>query len=134
MIRTFATCLALCAGQAWAGASSPSLGNVAAIREPLEAAALAFEIEQGCSDIERREVRVAIEGWKVAYRAQSMGYSRREIKSYVKNRDEISRLRDHARNVLTTSGVDLSDRGKVCAYGKKLIRANSLAGSLLREK
>jgi hypothetical protein len=134
MIRVLVTCLACFVGQAVAGETLRPLSKVEEIRGPLVAAAIAYEIEQGCPDIERREIRVAIEGWKIAYRAHSLGYSRREIKSYVSNDKEIAKLREAARQNILLAGVALDDASKICAYGDILMRSQSLAGSLLRRR
>jgi AraC-like DNA-binding protein len=132
MIRVLSVCLALCAGQAMAGEERPPLDEVEKIRSSLLEAAVAYEVEQACPEIERRAVRVAIEGWKLAYYAQTLGYSRREIRSFFKDKTEVDELRLEARVRLAADGIELTDKAEVCDLGASLIKKRTLAGSLLR--
>lgn len=134
MKRVTLACLAILAGQAALASDLPPLREVQEINVPLVAAAVAYEVEQGCSQIERRSVRVAIEGWKLALRAQELGYSRSEIKAYIRDDKEVARVRAQASEIIERAGVGLGDEPRLCAFGRAQIKARSFSGRLLREK
>lgn len=132
MMRVLVACFAMMAGQAAADSKLMPISEVTEINKPLTAAAVAYEIEQGCPTIERRAIRVAIEGWKVAVRAQELGYTRRQIKAFVRSDEHKARLQQTASTIIAGTGVDTGDQTELCAFGEAQIKSRTFAGRLLR--
>ena len=119
-----------------AGASAlEPLSQNTYVTERLIAARVADRIRKTCPDeIGARMLYAfsqayALKGW-----AEDQGYSRDEIKRFLKDKTEKRKIYDVAETYLAANGAAGTDVAGFCALGKKEIAAGSIAGSLIYEK
>ena len=67
-------------------------------------------------------------------RAQELGYSKQEIKAYVKSKEEKARMRARGEAYLKANGASYADPETFCKLGKAEIAKGSRIGQLLRAK
>lgn len=112
----------------------PALRDVVEIENPLFAIAVAREVAKTCDSIAPRTLKGLRQLYQLRARANSLGYSDDEIRSYVESDQEKARMRQKGERLLTQSGVNLNDPETFCAYGRREIQNNSAIGVLLRAK
>ncbi|WP_204157071.1 DUF5333 domain-containing protein [Tritonibacter mobilis] len=117
-----------------AGAARPSLRDVQEIEDPLFAVAVASEVADQCDRLAPRTLKGLNQLYQIRARANALGYSDAEIKSYIKSDQEKSRMRAKGERLLRQAGVKLDQPETFCAYGLAEIKKNSAIGVLLRAK
>ncbi|GAB5434655.1 MAG: DUF5333 domain-containing protein [Epibacterium sp.] len=117
-----------------AGEAKPSLRDVQEIEDPLFAVAVASEVAERCERIAPRTLKGLNQLYQIRARANALGYSDTEIKSYIKSDQEKSRMRAKGERLLRQNGVKLDQPETFCAYGLAEIEKNSAIGVLLRAK
>jgi len=122
--------LALISG-AEAAAAVP-LSENAYINDRLFAARVADRIRKTCPSISARLFHAYGEMKKLERYALDQGYTREEIKAYIKNREEKQRLYATAEAYLAAHGARPGAAEGFCALGRDEIAKKSLIGSLLR--
>lgn len=125
---------AVMAGGAGATALEP-LGQNKYVTDRLVAARIADRIRKTCpKEVGARMIYAfgqayALQGW-----AEDQGYSRDEIKRFLKDKTEKRAIYARAEEYLAANGAAGDDVAGFCALGKKEIAAGSIAGSLIYEK
>lgn len=117
------------------GASAlPPLSEVEEINDGLFAVAVADEIRQECPSISARMLRALSYINTLENRALELGYSKQEIKAYVKSKDEKARMRVRGEAYLKANGASYANPETFCTLGKAEIAKGSRIGQLLRAK
>jgi hypothetical protein len=136
--RTFAvlSTVVLTCGVTLPGAAQakPSLRDVPAIEDPLFAVAMAKEVSDHCDTIAPRFFKGLGELRRLKSRANELGYSDTEIRSYIESDAEKARMRAKGERLLAQNGVAYDKPETFCAYGRAEIKKNSAIGVLLRAK
>ena len=114
--------------------TKPSLREVQEIEDPLFAVAVAKEVSDYCEDISPRYLKGLVELRRLKARANELGYSDTEIRSYIESDAEKARMRAKGEELLAQNGVDYGEPETFCAYGRAEIEKNSAIGVLLRAK
>lgn len=117
-----------------AALAKPSLRDVSEIEDPLFAVAMAKEVADHCDSIAPRYFKGLGELRRLKSRANELGYSDTEIRSYIESDAEKARMRAKGERLLAQNGVAYSEPETFCAYGRAEIKKNSAIGVLLRAK
>jgi hypothetical protein len=125
--------LALLLPGAAAAQARPPLGQVEVVTEGLIDAALAYEIDRVCEELDGRRVQGIALLWSLYGEALSLGYSRAEVEAFVDDDAEKDRLEGIARARLRDMGAVEGQPGTFCAVGRDEIAKNSRIGGLLSD-
>ncbi|MGR3712104.1 MAG: DUF5333 domain-containing protein [Shimia sp.] len=117
-----------------AAMAKPPLRDVAEIDDHLFWGVLAYEVSEQCNTLEARKLKAINELWALGRKAEALGFSRDEIKSYIRSDEEKARMRTRGETFLTSKGVDMSDPKSFCTFGHAEIERNSAIGVYLRAK
>ncbi|MCP4820538.1 MAG: DUF5333 domain-containing protein [Shimia sp.] len=131
MLTKTALILSLTAGAALA---KPPLREVKEIDDQIFWGIVAYEISEQCPTLDARKLKAVSDLWSLANKAQSMGYSRDEIKTYIRSDEEEARMRKRGEALLTSNGVSYDDPQSFCTFGHAEIDRNSAIGVYLRAK
>ncbi len=131
MIVTLATAVAMLTTTALA---NPPLREVKNINDGLLAVGLADAIRKNCGSISGRVIRGLNYLKSLENDAKGQGYSRAEIRAFVKNRAEKNRLKAKGEVYLANNGVKRSEPETFCILGRKEISKSSSIGVLLRNR
>ena len=135
MIRTLTAATLTCALALPAAAlAKPSLRDVAEIENPLFAVAMAKEVADHCDSLAPRYFKGLGELRRLKSRANELGYSDGEIRSYIESDAEKARMRARLELMLAQNGVAYGEPETFCAFGRAEIKKNSAIGVLLRAK
>lgn len=135
MLRTLTAAALACAVALPAAAlAKPPLRDVAEIEKPLFAVAMAKEVADHCVAIAPRYFKGLGELRRLKARANDLGYSDAEIRSYIESDAEKARMRAKGERLLAQNGVSYGEPETFCAYGRAEIEKNSAIGVLLRAK
>ena len=135
IIKSIPFVVALCAAfPAASSADKPSLRDVPEVENIIFAAALAHEVSEKCPSIEGRMFKALGMAWQLKARANELGYSDSEIKTYVESDSKKDRMRTKGETYLTANGVDYTKTETFCVYGHAEIANSSAVGALLRAK
>ncbi len=104
------------------------------VENGLFAIAVADKIRSECSTISGRVLKALSQMQELADYAQSIGYSRAEIKAYTQSDTEKQRMEAKRDAYLRTQGVVQSDPETYCAAGHAEIQRSSRIGGLLRAR
>ncbi|MBU2935741.1 MULTISPECIES: DUF5333 domain-containing protein [Pacificibacter] len=114
--------------------SAKALRDEPSIDGPMLKVALAIEISDKCSSIEARKLKGLNFLWGLKTAAKKLGYSDDEIKAYVDSKAEKSRMRALGEAYVRDKGLNPTSAADLCRLGQQEIAANSLTGSLLRNR
>ncbi|WP_245582847.1 DUF5333 domain-containing protein [Sediminimonas qiaohouensis] len=117
-----------------AGQSLPPLREVSEIDNGLLWVALADEIRKSCDGIEARMFNALMFLNSLKRTARDMGYSREQVRTYLKSDDEKARMRERGEAYLAAQGVSPEDEAGLCKLGRAEIDRNSRIGTLLKAK
>lgn len=117
-----------------AALAKSSLRDVPEIEDPLFAVAMAKEVADHCDSIAPRYFKGLGELRRLKSRANALGYSDTEIRSYIESDAEKARMRAKGEALLAQNGVAYGEPETFCAYGRAEIKKNSAIGVLLRAK
>ncbi|MCY1125929.1 DUF5333 domain-containing protein [Frigidibacter sp. RF13] len=120
-------------GAATAAAKAP-LGEVSYITDRLVAARVADRIRKTCPTIGARFIRAYSEARALQDWALEKGYSREEVKTFLKDKAEKKKIYARAENYLAAHGATPENVEGFCALGRKEIAGGTIAGSLIYEK
>lgn len=123
--------MTLLAGSA---AASQGLRQEQKVENGLFAIAVADKIRSECATISGRVLKALSQMQELADYAQSIGYSRAEIKAYTQSDIEKQRMEAKRDAYLRTQGVVQSDPETYCAAGHAEIQRSSRIGGLLRAR
>ena len=116
-----------------AGADArPSMRNVPEIENGLFAVAIADKVRDECSTISARTFKALVVLRQLKSRANELGYSDDEIRTYVESDAEKARMRTKGEAFLIQNGVTLDNPASFCDFGHSEIAKNSAIGALLR--
>ena len=115
-------------------ASAKNLRDEPTIDGPMLKVAIAIEISDKCSSIEARKLKGLNYLWGLKTAAKDLGYSDAEIKAYVESSAEKSRIRALGEAYVRAKGLNPTSDVDLCTLGTQEIAANTLTGSLLRER
>ncbi|THD82833.1 hypothetical protein E7811_11780 [Aliigemmobacter aestuarii] len=105
-----------------------------AIVQPLLQGFIADRIADECPSIEPRKIKAKMQALDLANQALKMGYTRKEIEAFVKDKDEKARGKAEALAYLIDKGAIVGQPETFCRVGEAEIAAGSLAGQLLRKR
>ena len=105
-----------------------------AITGPLLQGFVADRIADECPSIEARSLKAKMAALELANKAMKMGYSRKDIEAFVKNKAEKARGKALALDYLVAQGAVPGDAQSFCRVGAAEIAKDTLAGQLLRKK
>lgn len=128
-----AALIGLAAASAPAFALDPISQNPAIVK-PLLQGFIADRIDDECPRIEARKFKAKMAALDLANDAMKMGYSRKEIEAFVKDKEAKARGKAEALAYLISKGAVVGDADSFCRVGEAEIAAGSLAGQLLRKK
>lgn len=114
--------------------AKPPLREVKEIDDPLYYIAVASEIDKYCGSIAGLRMKAISKMYQLRARANDLGYSDGEIRSYVESKAEQNRMRKKGEAYLAANGVSYSKPDTFCALGKKEIARSSAIGIYLKEK
>jgi hypothetical protein len=123
--------LAASAGKARADAWQP-LREDPVIHEGLTAFSVGRTIHLRCPTISGRMLRTMSFLESLVDRAESLGFTRAEIRAYIDNDADQRRYREIASAYFAERGADPGDPESVCRVGRDEIAAGSAIGRLLR--
>lgn len=121
------------AGPMQASAQTP-LGKNSYVTERLVAARVADRIRKTCPTIGARLIRAMSELQALQSYALKAGYSKAEMKAYLKDPVEKQKIYAKAEAYLAAGGATAGNVDGFCALGHKEIVAQSIAGSLIYKK
>ena len=116
-----------------AEAKSP-LRDVKEIDNELYYIAIANEISEYCPSISGRRLKAISVMWGLRSKANKLGYSDTEIRSYIGSDVEKDRMRAKGEAYLAAHGVTYDTPDTFCMLGQKEIQRNSAIGAYMREK
>ena len=96
--------------------------------------AIGDTVRDYCSDFEPRRIRGLAFLNGLVNRAMNLGYSLAEIRAYVDNDEEKSRVKALARQWLLEQGADFRRPETLCQVARNEIAKDSQIGRLIREK
>lgn len=114
--------------------AKPSLRTVAKVENGLFSIAVADQIRQNCGTISGKVLKALSQLRDLEEHAQTLGYSRDEIKDYVDSDTEKARMEAKRDAYLIKQGVVKSDPDTYCAAGRAEIQKSSRIGALLRAR
>ncbi|MGR3635180.1 MAG: DUF5333 domain-containing protein [Shimia sp.] len=130
-LTPMALILTIAASTAWA---KPLLREVSEIDDQIFWGVLAYEISEQCDSIDARSMKAVGDLWSLANKARSLGYSRDEIKTYIRSDEEKARMRKRGEAFLASKGVTYETPETFCTFGHAEIERNSAIGAYLRAK
>lgn len=132
MIRV-ATIFALLVAPLGAPLAARSPGDVAEVRNGLLAVAAGNMIQENCSDISPRMIRVFTLRNQLIAAARAAGFSDDEIRTFVDDRVARKNFEVEATAYLVQRGLNTAEPASYCAVGAEEIEVGSAVGRLLRE-
>ncbi len=108
--------------------------DVAEIDDRMFNVALAIEISDRCDSIAPRTLKGVTYLYRLADRAQELGYTREEIDDYRKSDAEKARMRARGEALIRSRGLDPAKDADLCTLGQQEIAAGTLVGSFLRAR
>ncbi|WP_253746354.1 MULTISPECIES: DUF5333 domain-containing protein [unclassified Ruegeria] len=115
-----------------AAEAKPPLRDVKEIDNELYYIAIANEISEYCPSISGRRLKAISVMWGLRSKANDLGYTDREIRSYVESDAEKDRMRAKGEAYLASNGVTYENPTTFCTLGQKEIQRNSAIGVYLR--
>jgi len=115
-------------------AAKPSLRDVPQVENIIFAAALAHEISGRCPSINPRKLKALRLALQLRSKANDLGYTDAEIRTYVESDVEKARMRAKGELFLKANGVDYGSSETFCVFGHAEIDKSSAIGALLRAK
>ena len=115
-----------------AAEAKPPLRDVKEIDNELYYIAIANEISEYCPSISGRRLKAISVMWGLRSKANDLGYTDREIRSYVESDAEKDRMRTKGEAYLASNGVTYENPTTFCTLGQKEIKRNSAIGVYLR--
>ena len=109
-----------------------SPGDVAEVRNGLLAVAVGDIIQEECSSISPRLIRVYTLRNSLLSAARAAGFSSDEIDAFVDDKVARRNLKAEAKSYLAQRGVDPAQPASYCTVGAAEIKANTAVGRLLR--
>lgn len=126
--------LALATLIALPAAAKTPLREVSEIDDNMLWVALAIEISDRCDSIDPRTLKGLSFLYGLKNRAESMGYSRDEIKTYVDSDAEKARMRQRGEAYVRAQGLNPDRDADLCTLGLKEIEKGTQVGAFLRAK
>lgn len=117
-----------------AAQARPSLRDVPKVENGLFSMAVADEIRNNCTDISARMLKALSELKSLERYARELGYTKDEIKAYIRSDAEKNRMRAKRDAYLHTQGVVKTDPATYCAAGRAEIKNSSQIGALLKAR
>ncbi len=109
-----------------------SMRDVPEIENMLFTVAIANEVGKKCGSLEGRWLRGYKMLFKLRRRANQLGYSDAEIRTYVESDVEKDRMRAKGYRYLESEGVVKNNPETFCALGRAEIAKSSAIGALLK--
>ncbi len=114
--------------------AKPHLRDVPEIENTLFTVALANEVGKKCDSLRGRRIKGFNLLLKLRSRANALGYSDDEIRSFVESETEKARMRAKGEAYLKSRGVDLNNPETFCAFGRAEMAKSSAVGALLKAR
>lgn len=114
--------------------AKPPLREVSEIDNELYFIAIANEIAEVCDSINGRRMKAIGVMWGLRSKANKLGYSDDEIRTYVESDTEKDRMRAKGEAYLAANGAKYGQPETFCALGRAEINKNSAIGVYLRAK
>ena len=103
------------------------------IHARLLAASKAYVIQESCPSLDRRKFYLITEALKLQSYARKLGYTNKEISTYVDDKVEQARFRALAEPWAFSQGAVKGDAESFCAVGRAEIENRTEVGAFLRE-
>ncbi|MWB78879.1 hypothetical protein GLS40_12635 [Pseudooceanicola sp. 216_PA32_1] len=126
--------LALATMIAVPAAAKVPLREVSEIDDNMLWVALAIEISDRCDAISPRTLKGLSYLFGLKNRAESLGYTRAEIKAYVDSDAEKARMRQRGEAYVRARGLNPDSDADLCTLGLQEIEKGSQVGAFLRAK
>ncbi len=97
-------------------------------------AGIASELKDRCANIHVRRIRGMLFLKSLHGYARKQGHKTREIRAFIKSKEEKAQLRVWATTALSAQNVDVEDTASFCAYGIQQIDKKTKIGRLLWKK
>lgn len=102
------------------------------VQGELLGASMAYIIDEQCPSIRLRRFKLLTYALSLNSHAKGLGYSGREVETYVNDPDEQARFRAMALEVLLQKGAVQGDGESFCAIGRAEIEKGTYVGSILK--
>ncbi len=109
-----------------------ALRSDARVQGELLGASEAYLIDEQCPTIRLRRLKLVGRALSLNSHAKSLGYTGKEVETYVNDPDEQARFRKLAMEYLATLGAVEGDPESFCVAGRALMEKGTYAGSLLK--
>ncbi len=120
---------------AGAAASATDFGALRAdsrVQSELLGASMAYIIDEQCASIKLRRFKLLTYALSLNSHAKGLGYTGREVETYVNDPDEQARFRALAMERLLQKGAEQGDAESFCAVGRSEIENETYVGSILK--
>ncbi|WP_432447879.1 DUF5333 domain-containing protein [Aliiroseovarius marinus] len=97
-------------------------------------ASVAYLLDENCSELGLRKLRLLNKAYSLRKHAMSLGFSSKEVMAYVDSTSEQNRFRAIAEPLLAGKGVVKGQEDTYCTVGRAEIEKGTFAGSLLYER
>ena len=111
-----------------------SLRDVPEIENRLFAVAVASEVAKQCDSIRARRLKGFNVLMGLRRKANQLGYTDAEIRTYVESDTEKDRMRSKGYKYLKSEGVDPNTPETFCVFGRAEIEKSSAIGALLKAR
>lgn len=109
-----------------------TLWDVPEVNSGLFQIGVAHGIRKNCDQIDANKFRGATYAWSLVGHAQDAGYSMKETRAFIDDKDEKAVLRKRVVAYYESKGLDHETPNGLCEYGKAQIAKKSQVGTLLR--
>jgi hypothetical protein len=93
--------------------------------------AVADQVRRNCSSISGRMLRGFDHANGLYKHAQSLGYSRAQVKEFIDNKDEQNVLRARVKRYFSANNATVRQKNGLCDLGRREIKKKSVIGELL---
>lgn len=131
-MTTFIRSFVLVALLATPGFAQTPLNQEAHINDSLIAAQVADTIRKTCPSISAKMFTVLSKLNDLEDYARDKGYTEADVKAFLKDKTEKTRIKASAKTYLANAGAVDGDAESYCTVGRAEIEKGTLAGSLLR--
>ncbi len=104
------------------------------VHHELLGASVAYLIDEKCSELDLRRLRLGIRALNLRTYARGLGFDNREIATYVDSPVEQARFRAIAEPMLAEKGAVIGNGESFCTVGYAEIKKNTFIGGLLRRR
>ena len=109
-----------------------NLRNNSRVHSELLYASMAYIIDEQCSSLSIRRLKLTGRALSLRSYAKGLGYSGGEVDAYVNSKTEQARFRKIAMDMLASKGAVNGNKASYCDVGRAEIAAGSYTGNILK--